>query len=219
MRCFIRNIAAGVCAALLGLALEGCGDDSSGAAKQPAAKIQGELISPVANAPAQPKQNETAAPAVTLAAAPTAAAAKVNGGGGEYPPVGFDKLASYNFDVPDDTPVTNLTGPDKADEQIPTAVKAFNRKKVSIKGFMLPLKVEDGTVTEFLILKDQSMCCYGNVPKITEWVSVKTKSKGMKPIMDVPVSIEGTLHVGAMRENGYLVGIYEMDGDKMVGGN
>jgi hypothetical protein len=37
--------------------------------------------------------------------------------------------------------------------------------------------------------------------------------------MDVPVSIEGTLHVGAMRENGYLVGIYQMDGDKMVDGN
>ena len=140
--------------------------------------------------------------------------------GAEYSAVGFDKLASYNFDVPDDGPVTNQTAvPDKADEQIPTAVKAFNRKKVSIKGFMLPLKVENGTVTEFLILKDQSMCCYGNVPKITEWVSVKTAGKGVKPIMDVPVSIEGTLHVGAMRENGYLVGIYQMDGDKMVGGN
>jgi hypothetical protein len=63
------------------------------------------------------------------------------------------------------------------------------------------------------------MCCYGNVPKITEWVSVKTKSKGIKPIMDQPVSIEGTLHVGAMRENGYLVGIYQMDGEKMVEGN
>ena len=134
--------------------------------------------------------------------------------------MGFDKLASYNFDVPDDEPVTNKTaGPDKVDEQIPSTVKAFNHKKVFIKGFMLPLKVDNGVVTEFLILKDQSMCCYGNVPKITEWVSVKTASKGIKPVMDQPVSIEGTLHVGAMRENGYLVGIYQMDGEKMVEGN
>ena len=142
-------------------------------------------------------------------------------GGDGSPLVGFDKLASYNFDVPDDEPVTNkAAGPDKADDQIPSTVKAFNQKKVFIKGFMLPLKVENGAVTEFLILKgDQSMCCYGNVPKITEWVSVKTASKGIKPVMDQPVSIEGTLHVGAMRENGYLVGIYQMDGEKMVEGN
>jgi hypothetical protein len=136
---------------------------------------------------------------------------------GDLLTVGFDKLASYNFDIPDDAPVTNQTATvDKADEQIPANVKAFNQKKVSIKGFMLPLKVQDGSVTEFLIMKDQSMCCYGNVPKITEWVSVKTTGKGVKPIMDQAVSIQGTLHVGAMRENGYLVGIYQMDGEKLV---
>ena len=66
-------------------------------------------------------------------------------------------------------------------------------------------------------MKDQSMCCYGNVPKITEWISVKTTGKGVKPIMDQPVNIQGNmLHVGAMRENGYLVGIYGMDGEKLV---
>ena len=81
---------------------------------------------------------------------------------------------------------------------------------------MLPLKVEGGLVTELLIMKDQSMCCYGNVPKITEWVNVKTSGSGIKPIMDQPISILGTLHVGAMRENGYLIGIYQMDGEKVV---
>jgi hypothetical protein len=217
MRFIIRQFAAVICAGLMALALAGCGHGPS-AADKPAAKIQGDLINPGASAAAQPVSTPTPAPVSAVAVAKTAE--PKTGTGGEYSAVGFDKLASYNFDVPDDGPVTNLTaGPDKADEQIPTAVKAFNRKKVSIKGFMLPLKVENGSVTEFLILKDQSMCCYGNVPKITEWVSVKTAGKGVKPIMDVPVSIEGTLHVGAMRENGYLVGIYQMDGDKMVGGN
>jgi hypothetical protein len=206
---------------LMALALAGCGNDSSVINKQPAAKIQGELITP-----AQPKETTTAQNAKPADASPAATATssvvqktetKAVTGSDGFPMVGFDKLASYNFDVPDDEPVTNkAAGPDKADEQIPATVKAFNQKKVFIKGFMLPLKVDNGVVTEFLILKDQSMCCYGNVPKITEWVSVKTASKGIKPIMDQPVSIEGTLHVGAMRENGYLVGIYQMDGEKMV---
>jgi len=201
-----------ICGGLMALTLAGCGNDSSATTKQPAAKIQGDLITPTASTPAQPKET-VAAPTVAPAPAPAI-------GTDGSPLVGFDKLASYNFDVPDDEPVTNkAAGPDKADDQIPSTVKAFNQKKVFIKGFMLPLKVENGAVTEFLILKDQSMCCYGNVPKITEWVSVKTASKGIKPVMDQPVSIEGTLHVGAMRENGYLVGIYQMDGEKMVEGN
>ena len=59
------------------------------------------------------------------------------------------------------------------------------------------------------------MCCYGTTPKITEWVTVKMNDKGVKPIMDQPVTLFGKLHVGETRENGYLVGIYEMVGDKM----
>jgi hypothetical protein len=39
--------------------------------------------------------------------------------------------------------------------------------------------------------------------------------KGVKPVMDQPVTMFGKLKVGEMRENGYLVGIYEMAGDKM----
>jgi hypothetical protein len=216
MCCVVRNVAPAICVGLAGLVLAGCGNDSSGAAKQPAPRIQGELITPVTNG--GPKETTVAATTPPAASTP-AAVPEVNPAAADYPAVGFDKLASYNFDVPDDGPVTNTAVPDKVDDQIPVRVKAYNSQKVCIKGFMLPLKVEDGAVTEFLLLKDQSMCCYGNVPKITEWISVKTKSKGMKPIMDVPVNIEGTLHVGAMRENGYLVGIYHMDGDKMVGGN
>jgi hypothetical protein len=82
---------------------------------------------------------------------------------------------------------------------------------------MLPLKVEGGLVTELLVMKDQSMCCFGTVPKINEWVSVKMVSKGVKPIMDQPITLFGKLNVGEMRENGYLVGIYSMDGEKMAG--
>src|SRR5579862_6642957 len=57
MRREIRQIALVNCAGLMVLVLAGCGDNSSGAAKQPAAKIQGELIAPAANAAIQPKES------------------------------------------------------------------------------------------------------------------------------------------------------------------
>ena len=43
------------------------------------------------------------------------------------------------------------------------------------------------------------------------------RGKGVKPVMDQAITMQGTLKVGAIRENGYLVGIYQMDGEKMDG--
>jgi len=133
-----------------------------------------------------------------------------------YLSVSFDKLASFEYQMPEDltAPVADEDGT-VYKEQIPADIKVLNAKNISLKGFMLPLKVEKGLVTEMLIMRDQSMCCYGTVPKINEWVSVRMEENGVKPIMDEAVTIYGTLKVGEVLENGYLVGIYEMAGQKM----
>ncbi|HZV35187.1 MAG TPA: DUF3299 domain-containing protein [Verrucomicrobiae bacterium] len=226
---------------ILVLALTACGP-SQKVSDKTTVPVHGDLIAPapamqpkpVAVAPAeiQPGSASSANLTSVPSSTPTIAAAvipsrtsiateastkKDDSSAIDYLAVGFDKLASYNFEV-DNSPATNVTpATDKANDQIPARVKSLDNKKVSIRGFMLPLKVSKGVVTEFLIMKDQSLCCYGSVPKITEWVSVKTPAEhGVKSIMDEPVNIEGTLHVGAMRENGYLIGIYHMDGDKLI---
>ncbi len=185
---------------LLALAATGC-------KRQPAEEAVGEVRGQPIGAAVSSN-----GPAVTNAAAP--ASKKI----GEYNVVGFDKLAAYSFEVSDEllAPATNTAAMAlTVDSQIPASVKAFNDKPVALTGFMLPLKVEGGLVTELLIMRDQSMCCYGVQPKINEWVSVKMKKTGVKPVMDQAVTIFGKLHVGEMRENGYLVGIYSLDGDKM----
>jgi hypothetical protein len=131
----------------------------------------------------------------------------------------FDQLAGYTFEVTDDLlgPITNdlASATAKTNAKIPETVKTFDKKKVALKGFMLPLKVEGGLVTEMLIMKDQSMCCYGTTPRINDWVSVKMAKKGVRPTMDLPVTLFGTMRIGEMRENGYLVGIYSMEGEAM----
>lgn len=131
--------------------------------------------------------------------------------------VGFDKLASFKYDLPDGQVDTNTVAQTGAANQIPATIKALNNQFVSLKGFMLPLKVEKGLVTELLMMRDQSMCCYGTVPRINEWVSVKMVGAGVKPIMDQAVTLFGKLKVGEMYENGYLVGIYSLDGERMAG--
>ena len=137
---------------------------------------------------------------------------------GEYTVVGFDRLASFAYEVPDD-PITEPKAKAIIDKNvIPKTVRVFDKQKVALKGYMLPLKVEDGKITELLILRDQSMCCYGAVPKINEWISVRMPpGQGVKPVMDVKIKFYGTLKVGEVLENGYLVGIYEMDGEPRKG--
>ena len=138
---------------------------------------------------------------------------------GEYLTVGFDKLAGFEYEMPDETVASTnaVPGEPVTREQIPADIKSLNAKRVALKGFMLPLKVEGGLITELLVMRDQSMCCFGTVPKINEWVSVKMVGKGVKPIMDQAVTIYGALKVGEMYESGYLVGIYALDGERMSG--
>ncbi len=139
------------------------------------------------------------------------------GEGREYLSVGFDYLSGFEYVIPEDAGTNTTASAEAEKDQIPKTVRSLNNQRVALKGFMLPLKVEGGLITELLVMRDQSMCCYGAVPKINEWVSVRMTSKGVKPIMDQAVTLYGKLKVGEIRENGYLVGIYEMDGESMAG--
>jgi hypothetical protein len=133
-----------------------------------------------------------------------------------YVNVSFEKLAGFDYVMPEDNGTTAVP-PRKG--QIPKEILALNNSRVALKGFMLPLTTEGGLVTDLLIMRDQSTCCYGVVPKINQWVSVHMAGKGVKPLMDHVITLYGTLKVGEDLENGFLVGIYELEGDKMTGPN
>jgi hypothetical protein len=128
----------------------------------------------------------------------------------DYREVGFDKLAGFEYRVPD--PDSGAETPAPAGDQIPAAVKELNGRKVAVKGFMLPLRLEGGTARDLLLMRDQSLCCFGAVPKVNEWISVKMTGPGVKPVMDQVVTVEGRFQVGEFFENGVLVGIYRMEG-------
>jgi len=149
--------------------------------------------------------------AAAVAGAPTGAPESDHG----YLKLGFDRLASYKFVAPAFDPAADpKAAPPTGEEQIPAAVKAWSGQKAIVTGFMLPTRLENGLVTEFLLVKDQMLCCYGAVPNMNEWVVVKMP-KGVRPLMDLPVSFYGQLKVGAMFENGYMTGIYLLEGERM----
>ena len=127
--------------------------------------------------------------------------------------LGFETLSGFPFEVTKEMAdgSLNLAAASSATrKKIPAAVRAWDNRLVAIRGFLLPLKMNNGLAIEFLLLRNQNMCCFGSVPKINEWICVEPRGEGVKPIMDQPITIMGKLRVGEIRENGYLVGIYKM---------
>ena len=170
---------------------------------------------------------EAPGPGSTTNAAPAAEAksevkapAAAKGTGSEKDPrfVDFTELNSFEFHHPDAWVGDSAAVTANANEQIPVPLRKLDKQEVIITGFLLPLKYEKGEVREFLILRTQSLCCFGVTPLITEWVNVKLGAgPGIETIpMDEPVSVRGRLHVGAVIENHAVTTIYKMDGAKLV---
>jgi hypothetical protein len=138
--------------------------------------------------------------------------------GRSYLNLTFARLSGYHFD---ENPALVDAGLNPyasyhARDQVPVAVKNLGEQPAAITGFMLPLRMTNGLATDFLLLRNQSACCLGIMPHINEYVVAHTVGPGIKPLMDVPVTALGTFHVGELRENGHLIGIYVLDCERML---
>lgn len=135
--------------------------------------------------------------------------------------VGFDTLGSFYYEIPSsDGETIKLADPQLArpKDQIPAPVKALTGKKVAVQGFMVPVKVEKGATKQFLLVKDQSLCCFGRMPRMNEWVSVKmTGDKSARFIGDQPITVFGTITVGEEYEKGEVLSIFRMEADDVAG--
>jgi hypothetical protein len=125
--------------------------------------------------------------------------------------VNFGQLASYRLDAP----AAGAVAKPGSVERIPEPLRQLDGQHVRLSGFMLPVKVEGGLATEFLIVRNPMVCCYGMMPAPNEWVCVKAPGKGVPMQMDLPLQFSGTLHVGEIYENDFFVGVYRLDADKV----
>ena len=126
--------------------------------------------------------------------------------------LGFDTLASYAYPTSNDQMTADAP---LSPSPIPEHILRLDGRTTAIKGFMLPMKLQNGLATELLLMRDQSMCCFGVLPEINEWVNVKMIGRGVKPVQDQPVTILGTFQVGEIYEHGYLVSVYSLQGKGM----
>ncbi len=84
--------------------------------------------------------------------------------------------------------------PDKPGEIIPESVKAFEGKKVFIKGYVYPSSQSEG-IKELILVRDTGTCCFGGQPRLTDMVQVT-----LEPPLELTYSMRqhrlgGTFHV------------------------
>jgi len=134
-----------------------------------------------------------------------------------YLRMGFGTLSSFKYELYEVD-----SGPGggrpllKSDDTIPERVKAYDGRRVSIPGFILPMRTKGGLVTEFLLLRDLGTCCFGPQAQINHFMRVKLAGRGFEPDLLKPYRVSGTLHVGETYVQRYLTGVYRMDADRVV---
>ena len=126
-----------------------------------------------------------------------------------YQTVSFAQLSDYEYEVPD--PLTN--GGVAGANVIPAKVKALNGRKVAVRGFMLPLDLDQNGVSQFLLNGSFDMCYFGAPVKMNEWVLVTMKGGKKTPFTHLATLAYGTLSVGEEMKNGRVMSLYRMQAD------
>jgi hypothetical protein len=128
------------------------------------------------------------------------------------PPTGrinlnFDKL---NFYLPPgvDHPFFDGKG---YGAYLPVGIKSYDGRDVRIQGYMMPIKLERGLVTECMVLANQRSCCFGEEPRFCGFIAVHIQGPGVPELMDQPLRFEGKLRVGDVFADGAWVALYSMN--------
>ncbi|GIW77625.1 MAG: hypothetical protein KatS3mg104_2688 [Phycisphaerae bacterium] len=95
------------------------------------------------------------------------------------------------------------------DTSLPDDVIALSGSLFRTTGYMIPLD-QVGKVTRFLLVNDLMSCCFGQVPKLQHVMYVNLpEGRWVEPTSE-RLQVEGTLTVGIRKEDGYVIGLFEM---------
>ncbi len=129
-----------------------------------------------------------------------------------FPYVSFSILSNFPYELPDP-----LAGPVVATPNvIPQNVMAYNRKPITVRGFILPLDLDEKGVSQFILTASYDMCYFGAPIQMNEWVMVKMKNGQRVPFSHYPVYVSGAFEVGEDKKDGRVQSLYRIAGDSMV---
>lgn len=118
----------------------------------------------------------------------------------------IDLLKVLNMD-----PVT----PD-AVQMMPSWLRNLDGKRIRIRGFMYPTFIESG-ITEFVLARDNEICCFGRDPKIYDLIHVLLREgQSTKYIQNRPFDVVGTFRIEPLIEGGKYFGLYRLEDAQVI---
>ncbi len=140
--------------------------------------------------------------------------AELRGGEEErFQPVSWDVLGGYlyDFEVPgvigDGAP-----GFPAQRSSIPPEVRALDRQAVAVRGYAIPIAMERGRITEFILAaKNEVGCCFGDGLAMNQWILVAVPEETTLDLKTFAiVTVLGVLEVGEEVREGVVLSLYRM---------
>jgi len=127
--------------------------------------------------------------------------------------VTFDFLASYEYPIPDNGVFTEETLAEV--DRIPPAVRKLDGTRVAIEGYMMPLKIHEDRVENFILSRSTFGCCFGDYPTVNELILVEmTDARNYPESYGGPVLVTGRIEVGErLNDRGFLLNVYRVKGE------
>lgn len=133
----------------------------------------------------------------------------------DYQEITFTALSNFEYELPD--PLDPSARPDLT--QVPPQVKALHGKKVSIRGFMLPIDLDQSGVSLFMLNGSADMCYFGAPVRMNEWIMVRMQAPRKARFTHLPIVVSGRLEVGEELKNGRVVSLYRLTADNAESGS
>lgn len=129
--------------------------------------------------------------------------------------IAFRHLSLEGEDI--DNIIDFLLFPDEFEEgegfTFPDHIKVLDDQPITISGYMIPGRIRNNKVRDFMLVRDLASCCFGGAPNPDEWVDVvMTGDAEAEYLRYLPITVRGTLHlIGEQDQEGYAVGVYRME--------
>jgi len=99
--------------------------------------------------------------------------------------------------------------------KLPADVSGWNGRYVKATGFINPLS-QTRDITTFLLVKDRASCCYGKMPQMNHYISIKLKPGQTTNYSTDPVTIRGVIKIEERFDGDWPLGLYWMEGAEVV---
>jgi hypothetical protein len=119
-----------------------------------------------------------------------------------------------SFEYPDMVELDSEESP----PELPEDILELDGALIAIEGFMNPLAFDREGVSQFALVNDPLNCCFGATPQPNHWIDVTLKEDERTAFYSLdPVAVYGHLEVGELFEDGFLVSLFRMRADYVVG--